>query len=209
MKILPAVRPPKTPLGPDKALKSHARQAPKGPRAAFGSLLRGSRAAKGNEVASTLGREAEEHGGLLTGPSAKDGDHRDALPRKRADLGAPGLDSTARHAAQLGPPVLAPPAPLVEQSTEVVASRVRASLEDLVPALVRRVGWSGDGRRGTVRLELGAGELAGATLLVHADEGRVRVQLSAPGAVDLAGWRDRLAERLAARGLQVDELEVK
>jgi hypothetical protein len=89
-----------------------------------------------------------------------------------------------------------------------VEARVRSSLEDLLPALVRRVAWSGDGRRGTVRLELGAGELAGATLLVHVDDGRVRLQLSTPPGVSPAGWRERIADRLAARGLAVDAVEV-
>jgi len=92
---------------------------------------------------------------------------------------------------------------------EQAAARVRSSLEDLLPSLVRRVAWSGDGRRGTVRLELGAGEMAGATLLVHVDDGRVRVHLSGPPGVDLGGWRERIADRLAARGLEVDEVEAE
>ncbi len=82
------------------------------------------------------------------------------------------------------------------------------SLEDLVPALVRKVAWSGDARRGAVRLELGAGALAGVTLIVHANDGRVQVQLSAPPGVDLEDWRDRIAQRLAARGLSVDDVRV-
>jgi len=88
-----------------------------------------------------------------------------------------------------------------------VEARVRSSLEDLLPALVRRVAWSGDGRRGTVRLELGAGELAGGTLLVQVDDGRVRVCLTAPPGVDVSAWRGRIADRLEARGLAVDSVE--
>jgi hypothetical protein len=80
-------------------------------------------------------------------------------------------------------------------------------MEDLLPALVRRVAWSGDGRRGTVRLELGSGALAGAELVVHADDGRVRVQLRAPAGVDLGPLRERIAIRLAARGVALDEVE--
>ncbi len=60
-----------------------------------------------------------------------------------------------------------------------------------------------------MRLELGCGALAGATLLVHADGGRVRVQLSAPRDVDLDGWRERIARRLAARGLDVDDVRAE
>jgi hypothetical protein len=82
-------------------------------------------------------------------------------------------------------------------------------LEDLLPSLVRKVAWSGDGRRGTVRLELAAGALAGGTLLVQTDEGRVTVHLSAPAGVDLEAWRSRIAQRLASRGLPVDQVEVE
>ena len=75
-----------------------------------------------------------------------------------------------------------------------------------LPALVRRVAWSGDRRKGTIRLELGAGALAGATLLVEAEEGRVRVHLSAPPGVDLTAWRARIGARLAARLLVVESV---
>jgi hypothetical protein len=90
-----------------------------------------------------------------------------------------------------------------------VQARAPVSLEEVLPELVRRVAWSGDGRRGTIRLELGKGELAGATLLVHADEGRVKVELSAPAGVDAGGWRDRIVERLSLRGVVVDEVRVE
>jgi hypothetical protein len=81
------------------------------------------------------------------------------------------------------------------------------SVEDLWPALVRKAAWSGDARRGSVRLELGAGALAGATVLVHSNDGRVRVHLSVPPGVDLEMWRARIAQRLAARGLEVDGVD--
>ncbi len=84
-----------------------------------------------------------------------------------------------------------------------------ASLEELLPALVRKIAWSGDGRRGSVRLELGAGALSGATLLVHADGGQVRVALQAPPVTDLEDWRARIAGRLAAKGLDVLGVDVE
>jgi hypothetical protein len=59
-----------------------------------------------------------------------------------------------------------------------------------------------------MRLELGAGELAGGTLLVHADAGRVRVHLEVPTGVDAAGWQRRIRERLEARDIPTDEVEV-
>jgi hypothetical protein len=82
------------------------------------------------------------------------------------------------------------------------------SVEELWPALVRKAAGSRDARRGTVRLELGAGALAGATVLVQSDDGRVRVQLSAPPGIDLDVWRARIASRLAARGLEVERIDV-
>lgn len=118
-------------------------------------------------------------------------------------------DPRLRHTAQLGPPPGLAQGEIVSLATipSPAASPARASLEDLLPALVRRVAWSGDGRRGTVRLELGSGALAGAELVVHADEGRVRVQLRAPAGVDLRPLRERIAIRLAARGVALDEVE--
>lgn len=81
-------------------------------------------------------------------------------------------------------------------------------LEQALGHLVRRVAWGGDGRRGTVRLELGAGELAGAVLTIHAEAREVEVELSLPAGVAAADWEERLAGRLAASGLAVKQLVV-
>lgn len=126
--------------------------------------------------------------------------------RKREDASLE-LDPAARHAAQLAPPIATP----VEGAREVDVAQIarRASLEELVPQLVRRIAWGGDARRGSVRMELGAGELAGATLVVHADEGRVRVELTVPSGADAEAWRDRIERRLAARGLDVAGIDVR
>ena len=117
------------------------------------------------------------------------------------------LDPSVRQAAHMAPPPQAPtPASCDESPGDVQA---RTSLEDLLPALVRKVAWSGDGRRGTVRLELGAGSMAGAQVIVESDEGRVRVQLRAPSGVDAEAWRRRVAGRLGARGLNVEDIEAE
>ena len=84
----------------------------------------------------------------------------------------------------------------------------RAPLEQLMTRLVRRVAWSGNARSGVARLELGAGELAGATLTIQADDGVVRVALDLPPGADGAAWRERISGRLGARGLQVESIEV-
>ena len=141
-----------------------------------------------------------------------------ADPRLPRDLAGRGRDHErredptdphVRHAAQLGPPPGLAGGEIVSQaaSPPPAGGPARASLEDLLPALVRRVAWSGDGRRGTVRLELGSGALAGAELVVHADDGHVRVHLRAPAGVDLGPLRERIAARLAARGVALDEVE--
>jgi hypothetical protein len=78
------------------------------------------------------------------------------------------------------------------------------SLDEILPALVRRIAWSGDARRGAVRIELGAGALEGATLLVAAHDGRVRVTLSAGEGIELESWRARIARRLEEKGLDVE-----
>jgi len=85
---------------------------------------------------------------------------------------------------------------------------VRVPLEHLMARLVRRIAWSGNARTGSARLELGAGELEGATLTIHADDGVVRVALELPPGVDRAAWKERISGRLGARGLQVEEVEV-
>lgn len=139
-----------------------------------------------------------------THPEDHDG-HRHSHGRDQGRDNA--LDPAARQAAQLAP--LAPPPPVTAPApAPAAAPPARASLEDLLPALVRRVAWSGDARRGTVRLELGAGSLSGATLLVQSEQGRVEVRLSVPPGVDAEAWRARIASRLAARGLEVDTIEV-
>jgi hypothetical protein len=141
---------------------------------------------------------------------------------KAAGRGRPGgaeeLDAAARQAAHLAPPLAPSPAivgatqlpmltlPTLASTTSAATSGPSAltSLEEILPALVRKIAWSGDARRGAVRIELGAGALAGATLLVAADRGRVQVTLSAQADVELEPWRERIAARLAARGLDVD-----
>ena len=128
-------------------------------------------------------------------------DEIDPLHRHRAALAAPETCDT-RFLSSPASTLASPAAPAAAPAPAA------ASLEELLPALVRRIAWAGDRHRGSVRLELGAGELAGATLLVHADGGRVQVQMSTPAGVDTAAWRSRITRRLAARGIPTDSVEV-
>jgi hypothetical protein len=128
---------------------------------------------------------------------------------KRASRGDP-LDPATRQAAQLAPPFLengSLQAATIPSAPSLV--RAHASLEDVLPAIVRRIAWSGDGRKGSVRLEFGAGALAGGTLVVHADDGRVRVELSAPPGADASAWKERIVSRLEERRLHVEEVIVE
>ncbi len=92
---------------------------------------------------------------------------------------------------------------------DAAAAAARTSLELVVAQIVRRIAWGGDGRSGTARVEIGAGALAGAVLLVHAEGGAVRVSLEVPMGVDAAAWGERLRSRLLARGLQVESVDVR
>jgi hypothetical protein len=85
---------------------------------------------------------------------------------------------------------------------------VPLELDQLLRDLVRRAAWGGDRRRGTARIEVGAGELAGATLLVEADANDLRIDLELPAGVLAEPWRERLAARLSERGFAVRELHV-
>ena len=131
-------------------------------------------------------------------------------PRYRSSSGSPvdPLDPMTRTLLSQGalgekalPAVALPHADAVE-----VASRV--SLEHVMSRFVRRVAWSGDAHTGTARLEFGAGALEGGTLTIRSDNGAVSVSLELPPGADSREWRDRIARRLAARGLQIATIDV-
>lgn len=186
--------------------------------AALGGLFRSGSAGRGagaSTFAAHLSGARARAGCATVSPTAPH-----APPKRASGRDEPReddvLDPVARHAAQLAPPaILALPAPpslmpaAVADPGGAPALRAMTSLEEILPQLVRRLSMTGDGRRGAVRVEIGTGALAGSTLLVSAEDGRLRVELSAPSTVDAASWRDRIASRLAARGLVVDEVLVQ
>ncbi len=122
--------------------------------------------------------------------------------------GSDELDPVARQAAQLAPPATMTPV-AVEREATAAQTHARVSLEELVPQLVKKIAWSGDAQRGTVRMELGAGDLAGGTLTVSAENGRVSVHVAAPPGTDANAWKNRIATRLEARGIAVDTVHVE
>lgn len=118
------------------------------------------------------------------------------------------LDAHARQAAQLAPPLL--DMPVLTTTTVVLMQAVhQASLEALLPQLVRHIAWSKDGaRKGTVRMEFGAGALAGGSMVVHADNGKVAVQLDVPAGQDHAAWQTRIRAALERRGIHASDIEI-
>jgi hypothetical protein len=144
----------------------------------------------------------------IAGHEAAPGSSAGARPRR-----FPGeLDPATRQAIHLWPPgpgLAEPFQPLLPTLATTApagtpGSSAQASLEEILPALVRKIAWSGDARRGAVRIELGAGALSGSTLLVATDGARLRIELRAHNGVELEPWRERIIARLAARGIDAD-----
>jgi len=118
------------------------------------------------------------------------------------------LDPETRHAAQWAPCFEPPPAE-ARSTPPAEGAAARASLESLLPELVDKVAWSCDRRRGSMRLELRAGALAGGSVVVHADEGKVRVEIRTPPGADVEEWRSLLHARLLQRGIDLEHLSVE
>lgn len=74
---------------------------------------------------------------------------------------------------------------------------------------VRRIAWGGDRHRGVAHIELGAGELSGAAVTLEARGTTISLVLELPSGASGAGWAERLADRLARRGLEVESVEVR
>jgi hypothetical protein len=170
---------------------------------------------------TVTGPEGESPGGfvaLVSGLAAQVVVASQAFSMRRGGLDPSGpprgrredpLDPATRQAAQLAPPMpVGHGESAAPRADGAVEARAHASLEEVLPAIVRRIAWSGDGKKGSLRLEFGAGALAGGTLVVHADEGRVRVSLSAPEGADARAWKERIAARLEEKRICVDELVV-
>jgi hypothetical protein len=93
------------------------------------------------------------------------------------------------------------PAELQSAQPAPAALPVREELQLLINGLARRVAWGGDRRKGSARIELSEGPLAGATLIVNTEQRSVTVELELPassGAAD--AWRQRILDRLEERG---------
>jgi len=77
---------------------------------------------------------------------------------------------------------------------------MREDLQNLLTGLARRAAWGGDRRKGSARIELSEGALAGATLVVHTEQRAVSVELELPPGTSALGWQQKIADRLEGRG---------
>ncbi len=89
----------------------------------------------------------------------------------------------------------------VMQAAPPAALSLRDDIQNLLTGLARRVAWGGDRRRGSARIELAEGALAGATLIVHTEHRSVRVEIELPGGAPATqDLQQRILERLQGRG---------
>jgi hypothetical protein len=101
----------------------------------------------------------------------------------------------------LHPSINQPAGELSGLQTASAALPFRGDLQNLINGLARRVAWGGDRRKGSARIELSEGPLAGATLIVHAEQRSVSVELELPPGASSAGdWPRRILGRLEERG---------
>ena len=151
-----------------------------------------------------LGSEPLLGPGTPGGKARVSGERTEDMAREGSERFDP-LDPATRQAAQLAPPsgVAAAPLDAVRPADAEIAPRARVSMEELLPQLVKRIAWAGDRRRGSVQLELGAGRHAGTVVTVHAEDGRVRVELDGGSADEL---RSKIRARLERQGLAVESV---
>jgi hypothetical protein len=119
---------------------------------------------------------------------------------------APLLDPLAMSLACVGG---GPVATAEAVAAPAAATPVSGAFDVVLAAeVLQRVAWGGDRRRGVARLELG-GELAGAVVVVRGEGREVTLELTLPAGRSAGELPERLAARLAARGLVVRDLVVR
>ncbi len=73
---------------------------------------------------------------------------------------------------------------------------------------MKRLAWGGDGRRGVARLEISAGSLAGAEIVVEVLGREVEVSIRSPPEAVEPDLVERLRARLGERGLSLRKFVV-
>jgi hypothetical protein len=125
---------------------------------------------------------------------ADDAGHSSALGRSGT------LDPLVCQMA-VGPAITLAAGPLQTAPQPAGAVPIHEELQQLVSGLARKVAWGGDRRKGSARIELSEGPLAGATLIVHTEQRSVTVELELPAGAGAADdLRQRILGRLEERG---------
>jgi len=166
------------------------------PQIAFSKALAAAKPTTARPMSST----ASTHPTVVHSVAKKQKDHDDETDHAKGkghhQGAADPLDPETRRFAQMAPPTFTASAPAAPVD-HAIAPRARVSMEELLPQLVKRIAWAGDKRRGSVQMELGSGPHAGTVVTVHADDGKVRVELTG----DDSG---ALRQRLEAKGFHVE-----
>ncbi len=136
--------------------------------------------------------EAKKHGLGLGRGTQEDGDE--------------SLSSMSRALAAMGPGLAAISQSNLSGSASPAASLSTTQFEALLSTLVRKIGWSAD--RNTVRLEVGAGAIRGGVLTIHAGSSGVVVHVETPVGVDIGRLKERIAGRLAMKGVAIESIDV-
>ena len=161
----------------------------------------------------------------VIGPDAAPSAGKDSLPARPADAhGNPAIDDPVERPTAGDADLLAPAGWALEPMVRVLSAPSPATLaasarpepapclmplDVLLNRLVRRVAWGGDGRRSTVRLEVGAGALEGAVIVVEAVQGDVTVDVDLPPGERAEQWKQRLVRRLNASNVKVSQISVR
>ena len=124
----------------------------------------------------------------------------DATSEPRLDTGKEGFLDPLWCQMAVHPGIT--PAVVVGQPAPASAALpFREDLQNLLSGLARRVAWGGDRRKGSARIELSEGALAGATLVVHTEQRSVSVEIELPGGSSAGqGLQQRILDRLEGRG---------
>ena len=134
---------------------------------------------------------------------------------------APVAEPLPRAVVESEPGALAPAQPLDPMLAALAAPMSRVA-EAPVPVpvpganplpddlalerIVKRLSWGGNGKRGSARIELGAGSLAGATLLVHAEGREVTIEVEGADPSAVEALARRISHRLDQKGLSLREV---
>lgn len=128
------------------------------------------------------------------------------LPRAVVEI-EPGALAPAQPLDPMLAALAAPMSRVAEAPVPVPVPGANPLPDDLaLERIVKRLSWGGNGKRGSARIELGAGSLAGATLLVHAEGREVTIEVEGADPSAVEALARRISHRLDQKGLSLREV---